>query len=248
MRAKNAAGDWRTPFDQYEWGGPYVEGGPWQSTWAVQQDPNGLIALMGGQKQFTAKLDQLMVEPPRFEIGSYGNVIHEMTEMSVTHFGQYGHGNQPVHHILSLFTAAGQPWKAQYWTRRVMDELYSPSGFAGDEDNGEMASWYVLNALGVYPLCPGRPEYVLGSPLFKSVTLHIPGHKDLTLEAPKNSAQNVYVQKVSVNGKAYEPLWISHQTLAAGGKVSFDMGPKPLVKDYWSTPALLPHSISNQPK
>lgn len=244
MRAKNENGEWRAPFNQYEWGGPYTEGGPWQATWGVQQDPAGLIALMGGQRKFIAKLDQMMTEPPRYDVGGYGQEIHEMTEMAVTHFGQYGHGNQPVHHVLYLFAAAGQPWKTQYWTRRVMDELYSPEGFAGDEDNGEMASWYILNSLGVFPLCPGRPEYVLGSPLFKSVRLRVPGRNDLIIEAPQNSSQNVYVQKVSVNGKTHQPLWIPYQTLAQGGNIRFDMGNKPLIRDYWNTPSLLPSSLS----
>ena len=247
MRAKDDKGDWVSPFNQYAWGGPYVEGGPWQSTWAVQQDPAGLIALMGGQQPFIAKLDQMMTMPPRYDIGGYGSEIHEMTEMAVTPFGQYGHGNQPVHHILSLFAAAGQPWKTQGWTRRVMNELYSPQGFAGDEDNGEMASWYVLNALGIYPLCPGRPEYVLGSPLFQSARVRVPGRKDLTIGAPKNSPRNVYVQQVRINGKVHAPLWVEYQTLAQGGQLRFDMGPKPLVRDYWRTPALLPHSLSAYP-
>lgn len=244
MRAKDANGNWRTPFNEYEWGGPYVEGGPWQSSWAVQQDPAGLITLMGGREKFVTKLDQMMTAPPRYDIGGYGTEIHEITEMAVNNFGQYAHNNQPVHHILYLFAAAGEPWKTQSWTRRVMNELYSPDGFAGDEDNGEMASWYVLNALGIYPLCPGRPEYVLGSPLFKSVRVRIPGRRDLVIEAPANSAQNFYVQKVTVNGKVHEPLWIAHQTLVDGGTLRFDMGSKPLQRDYWSTPALLPHSLS----
>jgi predicted alpha-1,2-mannosidase len=244
MRAKDDKGQWRPNFNPYEWGGPYVEGGPWQSTWAVQQDPAGMIDLFGGRAKFAAKLDQQMTEPPRYEIGGYGSEIHEITEMALTNFGQYGHGNQPVHHILSLFSAAGEPWKTQYWTRRVMNELYSPQGFAGDEDNGEMGAWYVLNAMGLYPLTPGRPEYVLTSPLFKSMTIRVPGKKEITIEAPKNSDKNVYVQKVTVNGKTHEPLWISHQDLAQGAQVRFDMGPKPLVKDYWTMPSLLPHSIS----
>jgi predicted alpha-1,2-mannosidase len=245
MRAKDDKGEWRPNFNQYEWGGPYVEGGPWQSTWAVQQDPAGLIALMGGRDKFVAKLDQLMTEPPRYDIGSYGQEIHEITEMAVLKgFGQYGHGNQPVHHILSLFSAAGEPWKTQGWTRRVMNELYSPNDFAGDEDNGEMGAWYVLNAMGIYPLTPGSPQYVLTTPLFKSMTIKVPGRKDITIEAPKNSAQNLYVQKVSVNGKTHQPLWISHQDLVQGGRVRFDMGPKPLIKNYWSTPSLLPFSMS----
>jgi predicted alpha-1,2-mannosidase len=245
FRAKDEGGNWRTPFDPYEWGGPYVEGGPWQSTWAVQQDPAGMIALFGGRDKFVAKLDQLMSEPPRYDIGGYGQEIHEITEMAVIKgFGQYGHGNQPVHHILSLFAAAGEPWKTQYWTRKAMNELYSPKGFAGDEDNGEMGAWYVLNAMGIYPLTPGVPEYVLTTPLFKTMTIKLPGRKDLVIEASNNSAKNGYVQKVTVNGKTHEGLAIPHQALANGGRVRFEMGPKPLIKNYWSNPSLLPFSMS----
>ena len=244
MRAKDDEGKWMTPFDQYAWGGPYVEGGPWQSSWAVQQDPIGLANLMGGQQKFVAKLDAMLKAPPRYDIGGYGSEIHEITEMAITNFGQYGHGNQPTHHILYLFAAAGQPWKTQFWTRRVMDELYSPQGFAGDEDNGEMSAWYVLNALGIYPLCPGRPEYVLGSPLFQSARVRVPGRRDLVVQAPNNSAKNVYVRQVSVDGKPYQPLWIPYQTLAAGGTLRFEMAPQASVRDYWHSPQLLPHSMS----
>ena len=244
MRGKNADGSWMTPFNQYEWGGPYVEGGPWQSSWAVQHDPNGLMTLMGGQKAFAAKLDQIFSSPPRYDIGAYGTEIHEMTEMAVTPFNQYDQGNQPMHHVIYLFSAAGQPWKTQYWSRRVMNELYSPEGFAGDDDNGEMSSWYILNALGLYSLCPGRTQYVLGSPLFTEARIHLDSGKDLVISAPKNSPENMYVQGVTMNGKTNAPLWIDYATLMRGGTLSFQMGPKPLVRDYLKTPALLPASLS----
>lgn len=244
MRGKNADGTWMAPFDQYAWGGPYTEGGPWQASWGVQHDPAGLIALMGGPQRFAEKLDQMLAGPARYDVGGYGGEIHEMTEMAATNFNQYDHGNQPGHHTLYLFTPAGQPWKTQYWVRRVMDELYSPEGFAGDEDNGEMSSWYILNALGLYALCPGRPEYVFGSPLFQSARIHVAGRPDLIIEAPRNSPQNVYVQGMEVNGKSYAPLWINYATLAQGGTIRFRMGPQPLVRNYLQTPQLLPSSLS----
>ena len=116
-------------------------------------------------------------------------MIHEMAEMAAVKFGQYDQGNQPVHHVLFLYAAAGQPWKTEYWTRKVCSELYNsvPQGFPGDEDNGEMSSWYLLNALGFYPLTPGRPEYVLTSPLFAKATIHLANGQEFVVTAPGQS-------------------------------------------------------------
>ena len=232
---KKADGAWLPDFDQYAWGGPYVEGGPWQSTWAVPHDPAGLMALMGGQRPFLQKLDRLLLQPPTFHVGTYGGVIHEMAEMGAVPFGQYDQGNQPVHLALYLFTAAGCPWKTQYWTRRVLDTLYSPDNYPGDEDNGEMASWYVLNALGVYPLCPGHPSYVFGSPLFPEARLTLAGGKTLRLSAPANSAQNVYVNHITRNGKTHTALWITHRDLVQGGVIEFTMARRPAARPLAAT-------------
>ena len=245
MWGKKADGSWLPDFDEYAWGGPYVEGGPWQSTWAVPHDPAGLMALMGGQRPFLRKLDRLLLQPATFRPGTYGRAIHEMSEMAAVEFGQYDQGNQPIHLALYLFTAAGCPWKTQYWTRRVLDKLYSPDNYPGDEDNGEMAAWYVLNALGFYPLCPGHPSYVFGSPLFPEARLALPGGKTLRLHAPGNSAQNVYVNRITRDGRAHTPLWISHDDLVQGGVIEFTMARTPGRPPV--APSDLPFSLSPYP-
>jgi len=231
MRGRNADGSWRTPWDAMEWGGPFVEGGTWQHTWAVPHDPAGLIAAMGGPEAFTAKLEKMLTQEPRFRIGSYGTEIHEMTEMACAGFGQYAQSNQPVHHALYLFACAGRPDRNQYWVRRVLAELYSPDRLPGDEDNGEMSAWYILSALGLYPLCPGHPSYVLGSPLFPAAHLALPGGKTLTVrattEAGKPLAECPYVHSVTWNGEPWTRLWISHGDLVAGGELHFHLSDTP---------------------
>jgi len=244
MRARDAEGKWVEPFDEFAWGGPYVEGGPWQCSWAVQHDVAGLIELVGGPKAMVTMLDKLLTMEPTFHTGGYGVVIHEMSEMAAVKFGQYDHGNQPGHHILYLFTAAGEPSKTEYWTRKVCRELYhsGPKGFAGDEDNGEMASWYLLNALGIYPLTPGRPEYVLTSPLFAKMTIHLENGRDFVVAAPKNSDTAVYVQKRTLNGKPYTNTWIAHEEILRGGQMQVDQAETPLVRKLEARE--LPYSMS----
>jgi predicted alpha-1,2-mannosidase len=223
MRAKNPDGTWQEPWDEFWWGNPYVEGGPWQSSWAVQQDIDGLIELMGGREAFVARLDQLLRTPPHFEVGAYGFEIHEMTEMACADFGQYAHSNQPVHHVLYLYTPAGRPDRTQEEVRRVMNELYSPDRFAGDEDNGEMSAWYVLSALGLFPLCPGRPEWTISSPLFKRAVVQLEGGKELVIDAPENSNTNYLIAEVSMNGEKLSDWTIPNHAITDGGTLSFKM-------------------------
>lgn len=243
MRGRNIDGTWEEPFREFRWGGAYVEGGPWQSTWAVPHDPAGLIELMGGRDAFIAKLDRMLALPPYFEIGTYGGEIHEMTEMAVADFGQYAQSNQPVHHVLSLYACAGRPDKFQYWVRRVMDEYYTPETLPGDEDNGEMTSWYILNALGLYPLCPGDPNYVIGSPLFPKAIVHLADGKTLTITAANNGPENVYVQQMTWNGSPHTAAWIDHARLVAGGEWGFTMGSEPQTTVNY-TREELPYSLS----
>jgi len=158
MRGRNADGSWREPFDEFEWGGPFIEGSAWQHTFNVPHDPAGLAALFGGNDALCRKLDAMFAAPRHFTVGDYPCEIHEMTEMAMADFGQYAHSNQPVHQFLSLYAHAGQPEKAAYWIHRVANELYSVDGFAGDEDNGEMAAWYVFACLGRFPTCPGTSD------------------------------------------------------------------------------------------
>ena len=143
--------------------------------------------------------------------------------------GQYAHGNQPGHHVLYLYNYVGQPWKTQKWVRKVLEELYSPGpdGLTGDEDNGSMSSWYIFSALGFYPVSPGVPIYVFGSPLFKKATLYLPDGKTFVINASNNNRSNKYIQSVKLNGKNYTKTWITHSIIIEGGQLEFIMGPQP---------------------
>lgn len=217
MRARNADGSWVQPFDPYRWGGPYVEGGPWQSSWAVPHDVDGLIEMMGGRERFVARLDEMMSTPPFFEVGSYGFEIHEMTEMACADFGQYAHSNQPVHHVLYLYALAGRPDLTRHWVRRVMDELYTVDHFPGDEDNGEMSAWYVLSAMGLFPVCPGDPRYVLGVPRFRKMTIRPEGGEEIVIERVGAGC----VSSVELNGSAVDGVRVAHEDLLRGARLRF---------------------------
>ena len=228
MRPKTADGQWVEPFDEFAWGGSYAESGPWQSSWFVPHDPAGLIGLIGGPEKMAAKLDAMLATPPTFHVGGYGHVIHEMTEMAEAHFGQYAQSNQPSFDNLYLFTAAGQPWKTEYWTRRVCAEMYnsSPKGFPGDEDNGSMASWYILSSIGLYPFCPGTSMYMFTSPLFPKITLRLPDGKNVCHHGSgTTSDKNVYVQSRNLNGVDYTQTGIPYADIMQGGVVNVEMGP-----------------------
>ncbi len=227
MRAKNPDGSWLEPWDEFHWGNPYVEGGPWQSSWAVQHDPAGLMHLMGGETKFVRKLESLLTTPPYYTTGAYGFEIHEMTELAMGGAGQYAHSNQPVHHVLYFFNVAGQPWRTQWEVRRVMDRMYSPSRLPGDEDNGEMSAWYVLSALGIYPLTPGHGSWTLGSPLFNHASIHLLNGKTFEVSASNNSDLNVFVTEAVLNGQPLNRLWMTHQEVTSGGTLTFKMDREP---------------------
>ena len=227
MRPKKSDGTFVEPFDQYAWGDAYTEGGPWQWSLSVPHDPAGLIELFGGYRSLVTKLDHLFWQKPVFHVGGYGGVIHEMAEMAAVPFGQYDQGNQPVHQVMAHYIATGNPSRLQYWSRRVLNELYSPDSFPGDEDNGEMSAWYVLAALGVFPHCPGRPSYIFTSPLFPKAEISLAGGKKLVISAPATSQQAVYVHDIKLNGHSHSPLWISHEDLVKGGKLEFAMAERP---------------------
>ncbi len=229
FRAKDAAGKWIEPFDEFAWGGAYVEGSAWQCSWAVQHDVDGLAELHGGRQKMADKLDRLFGLPPVFHTGAYGQVIHEMTEMARAGFGQCAISNQPSHHIPYLYAAIGQPWKTQYWTRHLCRRLYNPGprGLPGDEDNGEMACWFLLSATGFYPLCVGDPTYTLTSPLFDRVTLHLPTGKTFVVRAVDNGEHNVYVSGWTLNGSPVAGTTLPHAAVAAGGELVVQMSPHP---------------------
>ncbi|NQX39325.1 alpha-1,2-mannosidase, putative [Pedobacter steynii] len=229
MRGKNAEGQWTPKFDPFEWGGPYTEGNAWHYLWSVFQDINGLIDLMGGQQNFTAKLDAVFSEPNTVNVGTYGGMIHEMTEMVMANMGQYAHGNQPIQHLVYLYSYAAQPWKSQFHARNVMSKLYdaTENGYPGDEDQGQTSSWYVLSALGFYSVTPGTDQYVIGSPMFKKTTINLENGKRFVIEAPANSEKNVYIKSATLNGIPYTANFIRHSDLMNGGVLKLEMTDQP---------------------
>jgi len=192
MRGKKADGAWdNAKFDEFAWGGAYTEGGPWQSSWAVQHDIAGLADLLGGRDALAKKLDKMLSLEPVYHEGGYRCTTHEMVEMKTLDMGQLAMSNQPSFHHPYMYASAGQPWKTEALTRKICAEKINagPKGYPGDEDNGSMASWYVLSALGFYPLTPGHPTYVLTSPALTKATLHLPGGKTFVISAPGNNAK-----------------------------------------------------------
>jgi predicted alpha-1,2-mannosidase len=233
MRGRKASGEWLPNFDPVEWGGPFTEGNAWHWEWSVFHDIQGLINLMGGNTAFNAKLDSVFSVPNTVKVGTYGGMIHEMTEMVMANMGQYAHGNQPIQHMVYLYNYSGQPWKAQQRAREVMSKLYNATenGYPGDEDQGQTSSWYVLSALGFYSVCPGTDQYVFGSPVFNKITITAENGKQFIIEAKGNSAENVYIQSATLNGQLYNNNWITYKNITDGGRLQFIMDSKPdLVK------------------
>ncbi len=173
LRGKDSAGKMRAQFDPFAWGGDYCEGGAWQNGFGVYHDVEGLASLYGGRANLIGKLDALFAEKPRYRAGGYGGEIHEMTEMGVRDFGQCAVSNQPSFHLPYLFAMLGEREKTEYWAEKIANEAFSweETGFPGDEDNGSMAAWYVFTAMGFYPVCPGKDEYIAAKPLFESVAV-----------------------------------------------------------------------------
>ncbi|WP_459189693.1 GH92 family glycosyl hydrolase [Parabacteroides sp. APC149_11_2_Y6] len=245
MRGKNENGEFQSPFSPLKWGDAFTEGNSWHYSWSVFHDPQGLINLMGGKDSFVMMLDSVFAVPPLFDDSYYGGVIHEIREMTVMNMGNYAHGNQPIQHMIYLYNYAGQPWKAQYWLRQVMDRMYTPGpdGYCGDEDNGQTSAWYVFSALGFYPVAPGTTQYILGAPLFKKATLHFENGNNLVINAPNNSDKNIYIESMTFNGKNYTKNYLDHNDLFKGGVIDIVMGDKPNLKR-GINPEDMPYSFS----
>jgi predicted alpha-1,2-mannosidase len=247
MRGKNEDGTFQTPFSPFKWGDAFTEGNAWHYTWSVFHDVQGLIDLMGGNQEFVNMLDSVFVVPPVFDDSYYGRVIHEIREMQIMNMGNYAHGNQPIQHMIYLYNYAGQPWKAQYWLREVMNRLYSPhpDGYCGDEDNGQTSAWYVFTAMGFYPVAPATDEYVIGAPLFKKITVSLENGKTIEINAPENNAENRYVQAIQMNGTEYGKNYFDFSELMNGAKISFEMGKQPN-RNRGTEKAAFPYSFSNE--
>lgn len=220
MRAKLNA-QWQSPFSPSEVNFHFTEANSWQYSMFVPQDIEGMIALYGGALAFEQKLDSLFYGAHKLS----GRHQADITGL----IGQYAHGNEPSHHMAYLYNYIGKPWKAQKVLDTIMESLYlpTPAGLCGNEDCGQMSAWYVLSAMGVYPVCPGSGQWALGAPQFYAVRVHLPNGKHLRIEASANPANKPYVQAVFKNGQPYTKSYISYADWQQGGQWSFVMGAQP---------------------
>lgn len=219
MRGK-VQGIWYSPFDPAEINNFFTEGNSWQYSFYVPQDVSGLMELHGGKENFAKKLDELFTAPEKL----VGREQPDVTGL----IGQYAHGNEPSHHMAYLYTFAGQPWKTQRLVNRICKEFYknSPDGLIGNEDCGQMSAWYVLSAMGFYPVTPGSGQYVLGGPLFPKVTLHLENGKHFIIQSSAKGKDELYVATTSLNGKSYNNFYLEHRDILKGGTLGFRMTAK----------------------
>lgn len=220
FQPKNDKGEWIEPFDPYKYGAnggyPFTEGNAWQYFWYVPQNIPDLISLTGGNKAFVAKLDTF------FTVSYQSGALNDNASGFV---GQYAHGNEPSHHVAYLYACAGEPWKTQKYVAYIMNELYndSSSGYAGNDDCGEMSAWYVFGALGFYPVNPVSGEYVIGTPMLEEAVIQLPGRKTFTVKAPRKEGNEVYICSMKLNGEKYTKNYITHQDIMKGGILEFVM-------------------------
>ena len=225
MRGKDSEGKWRTPFDparSTHRSDDYCEGNAWQWSWFVPHDPEGLMELVGGKDVFLSKLDALFAASSEITGESVSADISGL-------IGQYAHGNEPSHHIIHFYNYAGQPWKTQELIDQVLYTLYfnNDNGLSGNEDCGQMSAWYILNAMGFYQVCPGKPVYSIGRPLYDKVTINLTNGKKFVIEAINNSRENKYIRSMELNGTALTEPFFTHDDIMQGGKLVFTMGNTP---------------------
>lgn len=227
LRGKSSNGkDFHEPFNpkmaNHLEGTDYTEGNAWQHSWNVMHDAEGLIELHGGDEGFNKMTEQLFVESSELE---GDNVSPDISGL----IGQYAHGNEPSHHIAYMFNKANQPWRTQYWVRKILDTQYSTlsNGLSGNEDAGQMSAWYVLSSLGIYPMNPASGEYQIGSPIFDEATIKTSSNTEFTIVTLNNSDKNMYIQSVKLNDKELNRTYITHNELISGGKLELEMGAEP---------------------
>jgi predicted alpha-1,2-mannosidase len=245
MRGKSSKGVFESSFKPDKWGGVFTEGSAWHYTWSVLHDPQGLINLMGGRKNFINKMDAIFTTDPTSDYSYYGFKIHEILEMELAEMGQYAHGNQPIQHAIYLYNYAQEPWKTQEKVRYVMDNLYGAKedGYCGDEDNGQTSAWFVFSSLGFYPVAPVTGQYVIGSPLFENVVIELSNGSKLTINASNNNSENLYINNLTFNGLETHNNWFSHQQLKNGGIIDFTMS-NSINKNWGSSKKSVPFSMS----
>ncbi len=240
FRGRNLDGSWVTPFDprfSTEKQPEYTEGNAWQYLWLVPQDVPGLMALLGGRESFDVKLDSLFNQSS--DLTGTGAPPDESGLI-----GLYAHGNEPSHHIAYLYDYDGNPWKTQHLVHKIMTEFYKTGteGLCGNEDCGQMSSWYVFSALGFYPLTPVGGVYAIGSPMVSHAAIAVGRGKTFTIDAKNLSRENYYIQSATLNGNPLDRPWITHADIVKGGALSFVMGPNPN-KQWGSTPAAMPPTL-----
>lgn len=248
MAPKSADGNWVEPFDPNLGGGQggrdyFTEMNAWVYTFGVQYDVAGLIRLMGGRQAFNAKLDQLFVQQYGTSKYHFLNQFPDATGL----IGQYAQGNEPSFHVSYLYDFSGEPWKTQRRVRQIMDLWYGdgPLGIPGDEDGGAMSSWYVLSAMGFYPVAPGSPVYEIGSPIFARSAIRMANGKEFVIVAQNVSAQNKYIQSAQLNGEPLNKPWFPHSAIANGGELVLQMGDRPNLQ-WGSAPEDAPPSMSQK--
>ena len=224
FQSKNDKGEWIEPFDPYQYGGngghPFTEGNAWQYFWYVPHNIQALMELTGGTKAFEQKLDTFFTSTYKSE---------QMNHNASGFVGQYAHGNEPSHHVAYLYNFAGQPWKTQKYVSHILNTLYNntSSGYAGNDDCGQMSAWYVFSAMGFDPVNPADGRYIIGSPLLDECTLKLAGNKEFRIRTIRKSPEDIYIQSVTLNGKKHKDFFITHQDIMNGGTMVFKMGKKP---------------------
>ncbi len=224
MRGKQQSGKFSEPFNPFKWGDAFTEGNAIHYTWSVFHDIEGLISLMGGKKEFSKMLDSMFVLPPIFDDSYYGFTIHEIREMQIMNYGNYAHGNQPVQHAIYLYNYVDELDKTQSRVREVMERFYNatPDGYCGDEDNGQTSAWFVMSAMGFYPVNPASDEFALGSPLFRKVSITNENGSRFKISAPDNSPEKNIFMKIKLNGKPIQKPFITYKELSHKGKLTFE--------------------------
>ena len=217
FQPRDDKGNWQPDFKPEEYTPHISESNAWHYFWSVQHDIPGLISLTGGKEAFSAKLDSM------FTVGPKEN--EELPLFSTGMIGQYAHGNEPSHHVIYLYNKVGQPWKTAKYAHEVLTKLYknTPDGLCGNEDMGQMSAWYVLSAMGFYPVNPVSGQYEIGSPLFNQVKISLPEGKAFILTAKNLSDENIYVKSVTIDGKPWNKSYITHQQIIDGANVELEM-------------------------
>ena len=224
-RPRHKDGSFKKEFDVLQTHGEgFIEGNSWNFSFHVPHDVIGVMELMGGEKEFVRKLDELFA---MHLSGEYYEANEDITSECL--IGGYVHGNEPSHHIPYLYAWTSQPWKTQYWVREIMNRMYKNHirGLSGNDDCGQMSAWYLFTAMGFYPVCPGTDQYVIGAPYLPYVKLSLPNGKTFEIKAKGVSDKKRYVKAVLLNGKPYSKMYITHSDIVNGGVIEFIMSDKP---------------------